>query len=65
MSAYSRLLQNAVDTLVGQVDRKSLSGLFASRGGKLVDESAKAGGLADFDLVTWLIIKDGEAFRAI
>jgi superfamily II DNA or RNA helicase len=64
MSAYSGLLQNAVDTLVGQVDRKSLSGLFASRGGKLVDEAAKAGGLADFDLVTWLIIKDGEAFRA-
>ena len=65
MAAYSDLLRSAVDALLGQVDRKSLSGLFASRGGKLVEETAKAAGMSDFDLITWLVIKDGEDFRAV
>jgi hypothetical protein len=65
MTRYSDLLRGAVDTLLGQVERKNLSGLFASRGSKLVEDNAKAASMADFDLLTWLIIKDGEALRAV
>ena len=65
MNVYSDLLRGAVTSLLGQVDQKDLDGLFASRGGKLVDQDAKAAGMADFDLITWLIIKEGEAFRAL
>lgn len=65
MTHYNGLLKSAVETMIGQFERKNLSGLFAARGGKLVEENAKAGGLSDFDLVTWLVIKGGEAFRAV
>ena len=63
MSAFSALLQAAVSALVTQVESRSVSSLFASRGGKLVDQAAKATGMSDFDLVTWLVIKEGEVFR--
>lgn len=64
MTRYSDLLKAVVDSMIGQVERRNLSSLFSTRGGKLVNESEKAGSLADFDLVTWLVIKDGEDFHA-
>jgi hypothetical protein len=60
MDKYSELLKKAVAAIVSQFGKKSLSNLFAGRGGKLPDASARVKGPNDFEIVTWLIIKDGE-----
>jgi len=58
MSQYSRLLDKAVSAIAAQFDRKSVGNLFAGRGGKLTDASKQVKHAADFELITWLVIKD-------
>ena len=61
MSRYGMLLERAVSAIAAQSDRKNLGNLLAGRGGKLVDEDKLARSADDFELVTWLVIKDAKA----
>jgi len=58
MSHYSSLLEKAVSAIATQFIRKSTGNLFAGRGGKLTDASKQIKHTSDFELITWLIIKD-------
>ena len=58
MSQYSRLLEKAVAAIAAQFGRKSMGNLFAGRGGKLTDASKQVKHADDFELITWLVIKD-------
>jgi SNF2 family DNA or RNA helicase len=58
MSQYSNLLDKAVAAIAAQFGRKNAGNLFAGRGGKLTDASKQIRHAADFELITWLVIKD-------
>jgi SNF2 family DNA or RNA helicase len=58
MSRYSGLLDKAVTAIAVQFGRKSVGNLFGGRGGKLTDASKQIKHTNDFDLITWLVIKD-------
>ena len=58
MSQYSGLLDKAVSAIAAQFGRKSVGNLFAGRGGKLVSSQTAIKTTTDFDLVTWLVIKN-------
>ncbi|MEX2259817.1 MAG: helicase-related protein [Woeseia sp.] len=58
MSRYSGLLDKAVAAIATQFGKKSVGNLFTGRGGKLVDADNQVKHADDFELITWLIIKD-------
>jgi SNF2 family DNA or RNA helicase len=58
MSRYSGLLDKAVAAIAAQFGRKSIGNLFGGRGGKLTDAAKQIKHTNDFDLITWLVIKD-------
>ncbi|MFM8331398.1 MAG: helicase-related protein [Candidatus Methylumidiphilus sp.] len=58
MSRYTALLDKAVAAIAAQFTKKSVGNLFAGRGGKLTDASKQVKSTTDFDLITWLIIKN-------
>ena len=58
MSQYSSLLDKAVSAIAAQFGRKSVGNLFAGRGGKLVSSQTAIKTATDFDLITWLVIKN-------
>ncbi len=58
MSRYSGLLDKAVAAIAAQFSRKNAGNLFAGRGGKLTDAAKQIKHSNDFDLITWLVIKD-------
>lgn len=58
MSQYSGLLDKAVSAIAAQFGRKSVGNLFAGRGGKLVSSQTAIKATTDFDLITWLVIKN-------
>lgn len=61
MSHYSGLLEKAVSAIAVQFTRKSTGNLFTGRGGKLTDASTQVKQTSDFELITWLVIKDEPA----
>ena len=64
MSQYSDLLEKAITAIAAQFARKTTGNLFAGRGGKLIDSSKQVKHSADFELISWLIIKDEIAINA-
>lgn len=58
MSLYSQLLDKAVTAIAAQFGRKNASNLFTGRGGKLLSSQGAIKNTTDFDLITWLVIKD-------
>ena len=58
MARYSALLNQAVAAIVAQFGKKSASNLFTGRGGKLTDASKQIKAVADFELITWLVIRE-------
>jgi SNF2 family DNA or RNA helicase len=58
MGQYSHLLDKAVSAIAAQFGRKNVGSLFAGRSGKLTDASKQIKHAADFELITWLVIKD-------
>ena len=58
MSRYSALLNKAVSAIATHFSKKSVGNLFAGRSGKLTDTSKQVKSTTDFDLITWLIIKN-------
>jgi ERCC4-related helicase len=59
MEQYSALLAKAVEAIASQVEQKNLGNLFAGRGAKLLDSGHVAKSDKDFELVTWLVIREG------
>jgi SNF2 family DNA or RNA helicase len=58
MSRYSGLLDKAVAAIVEQFGRKNAGNLFSGRGGKLLGSQGAIKTTTDFELITWLVIKD-------
>lgn len=58
MSQYSGLLDRAVTAIAAQFERKNAGNLFSGRGGKLMDAFKAVRNTHDFELITWLVIKD-------
>ncbi len=58
MSCYSGLLDKAVAAIAAQFGRKNAGNLFTGRGGKLLSSQGAIKNTNDFDLITWLVIKD-------
>jgi SNF2 family DNA or RNA helicase len=58
MSRYTDLLDKAVNAIAAQFDRKNAGNLFSGRGGKLADAANQVNSTTDFELITWLVIKD-------
>ena len=50
-------LDRAVAAIAGQFGRKNAGNLFAGRGGKLTDAGKQVKSTGDFELITWLVIK--------
>ncbi|MDP3840356.1 MAG: C-terminal helicase domain-containing protein, partial [Methylococcales bacterium] len=61
MSHYSELLNLAVAELVTVVKNKGQQSVLSGRGGVLMPEKKQVNSLADFELITWLIIHGGQA----
>lgn len=57
MTQYSDLLDRAVTAIAAQFAKKNAGNLFAGRGGKLTLAAQQVRSSADFDLITWLVIK--------
>ncbi len=60
MTRYEDLLAKAVAAIEHHFNRRNLANLFSGRGGRLIASSDKASGFDDFDLVTWLVIRESE-----
>jgi len=58
MGQYSDLLEKAVSAIASQFAKKTTGNLFTGRGGKLIDATKQAKNSSDFELITWLIIKE-------
>ncbi len=58
MSQYNELLDKAVSAIAAQFGRKSVGNLFSGRGGKLVSSQTAIKTATDFDLISWLVIKN-------
>lgn len=58
MSHYSDLLDKAVAAIATQFGRKNAGNLFTGRGGKLLVNQNAIKPNTDFDLITWLVIKN-------
>ena len=58
MSGYDKLLLQAVRSISHTYEKRAFSSLRSGRGGVLPLESEQVGDTTDFELVTWLVIKD-------
>ena len=58
MTRYSDLLDRAVVAIANQFQVKNKQNLFKGGSGKLVSAAKKVKSTDDFDLITWLVIKD-------
>ena len=58
MTQFTTLLRAAVDAISGAFRRRMAAQLTRSRSATLLDVSEQVDNLADFDLVTWLVVLD-------
>jgi superfamily II DNA or RNA helicase len=58
MSRYSDLLEKAVQEISRTFKKRTVGALLSGRGGRLVPQSQQINGADDFELVTWLVIKE-------
>ena len=61
MSKYNKLLGKAVDSVVRTFQKRTAAGLQSGRDFVIPDKNKQASKADDFELVTWLVIKDGGA----
>jgi hypothetical protein len=59
MGHYDNLLHKAVQAITHTFRKRNIGGLLAGRDGKLVAKAKQVSGADDFELITWLIIKEG------
>jgi hypothetical protein len=57
---HSELLDKAVDPSPSSFSRKNAGNLLLSRGGKLLGSQNAISATPDFDLITWLVIKNAQ-----
>ena len=57
MEIYGKLLQKAVDSIAATFPKRLVSGLQSSRSFVIPDEKHHPHDAANFELVTWLVIK--------
>ena len=55
MRKYSKLLENAIDNIIGKKEEKGIASLF-SKGGTMIQKSLFKG-IDDFELVSFIVIK--------
>lgn len=60
MKKYNELLEKAVNEITKTFKKRAVSALLSGRGGQLPTRSQQVKGMDDFELITWLIIKDRE-----
>ena len=58
MTQYDGLLEKAVQSLSSTYQKRAIDTLLASRSGVLPKRDEQIGKTTDFELVTWLVIKD-------
>jgi hypothetical protein len=58
MRRYSGLLDSAVSAIVAQTRKKNVVNLFTGRGGTLADATHLVQASTDFELITWLVLKE-------
>jgi len=58
MSVYSTLLHKATDAIVATFRRRVAAGLQTGRDFVIPDQNEQANDTTDFELITWLVIKD-------
>jgi hypothetical protein len=58
MKKYDDLLEKAVNEITKTFRKRSVGALLSGRGGKLPTQAQQVKGVDDFELVTWLAIKD-------
>ena len=58
MSVYSELLQAAIASIVSTFRKRTLSNLQSSRSAVLMEVRSQVEKTTDFELITWLVIKD-------
>ena len=61
MTPYSDLLQKAVNSLSHTYDKRAISNLLSGRGGVLPPKAEHIRQTTDFELITWLVIKDPDS----
>jgi SNF2 family DNA or RNA helicase len=63
MEFYKDLIDKAVDEIVFQFSKRNIGNLFSSRDGKLIDATKGVQSASDFELITWLVIKDEQTIK--
>ena len=58
MKKYDALLEKAINEITKTFKKRAVGALLSGRGGRLPTQSQQAKGAEDFELVTWLIIKE-------
>lgn len=57
MTRYSELLDKAIASIASTFRKRNFGNLLNGRGGKLIGSDKQVSSSADFDLVTWLVIR--------
>jgi len=60
MAKYSELLARALDSIIHTFKRRSASVLQSGRSGLLLPQSQQATDSSEFELITWLVLKEPE-----
>lgn len=58
MKYHSQLLDKAVDAIVKKFSSRNIGNLFDGRAGKIANENEQVKHTEDFELITWLVIKE-------
>lgn len=61
MGKYDELLEKAINEITKTFKKRAIGALISGRGGKLPPQSQQVKGAADFELITWLIIRGKES----
>jgi len=58
MSFYDDLLDKAIQAIIANFQKRDLHNIFKGRDGKLVQQEQRASKQDDFELISWLVIKE-------
>ncbi len=64
LGQYSELLRKSVDSIVHTFRRRTVASLLSGRSGTLPESTKHVAATTDFELITWLIIKDDDGHTA-
>jgi hypothetical protein len=67
MRHYTELLHKALDSIAHTLTlrKRTVAGLLSGRSGVLMDASQQVSSTTDFELITWLIVKDDERYKIL